>query len=74
MFTKYRGVSPQDVASGRSGHAEVVLVEYDPSIVTYEELLAVFWKSHDPTQVRGDSEILDSFTGIPCFNNSGRPL
>ncbi|CAM9906122.1 unnamed protein product, partial [Ascophyllum nodosum] len=40
----------RDVASGRSGHAEVVLVEYDSSIVNYEELLEVFWKSHDPTQ------------------------
>lgn len=41
----------QDVCSGRSGHAEVVMVEYDPLVVTYEELLDVFWKSHDPTQV-----------------------
>lgn len=41
----------QDVCSGRSGHAEVVLLEYDPSVVTYDELLDVFWKSHNPTQV-----------------------
>lgn len=42
----------QDVCSGRSGHAEVVMVEYDPKVVTLDELLDVFWKSHDPTQVR----------------------
>jgi peptide-methionine (S)-S-oxide reductase len=40
-----------DVCSGATGHAEVVEVEYDPRKVSYEDLLEVFWKSHDPTQV-----------------------
>jgi peptide-methionine (S)-S-oxide reductase len=40
----------REVCSGRTGHAEVVLVAYDPSQVTYEELLKVFWENHDPTQ------------------------
>ncbi len=39
----------KDVCSGATGHAEVVEVEYDPSKVSYEELLEVFWKNHDPT-------------------------
>lgn len=39
----------QDVCTGRTGHAEVVEVTYDPSRVTYENLLDVFWSSHDPT-------------------------
>lgn len=38
-----------DVCSGATGHAEVVEVEYDPSKVSYEDLLEVFWKEHDPT-------------------------
>jgi peptide-methionine (S)-S-oxide reductase len=38
-----------DVCSGTTGHAEVVEVEYDPDKVSYEELLEVFWKEHDPT-------------------------
>jgi peptide-methionine (S)-S-oxide reductase len=38
-----------DVCSGATGHAEVVEVEYDPAKVSYEELLEVFWKEHDPT-------------------------
>jgi peptide-methionine (S)-S-oxide reductase len=38
-----------DVCTGETGHAEVVQVEYDPSRVTYEELLEVFWSNHDPT-------------------------
>ena len=38
-----------DVCSGATGHAEVVEVEYDPAKVSYEDLLEVFWKEHDPT-------------------------
>ena len=39
----------QDVCSGRTGHAEVVQVEYDPARVSYDRLLDVFWDNHDPT-------------------------
>ena len=39
----------EDVCTGRTGHAEVVQVEYDPSRVSFERLLDVFWESHDPT-------------------------
>jgi peptide-methionine (S)-S-oxide reductase len=41
----------EQVCSGRTGHAEVVQVEYDPEKVSYEQLLAVFWSNHDPTQL-----------------------
>jgi peptide-methionine (S)-S-oxide reductase len=40
----------QEVCSGRTGHAEVVLVVYDPAQLSYEELLRLFWEGHDPTQ------------------------
>lgn len=40
----------KEVCSGLSGHAETVLVVYDPAKVSYDELLRVFWESHDPTQ------------------------
>jgi len=39
----------RDVCSGQTGHAEVVEVEYDPEIIAYEELLALFWDMHNPT-------------------------
>ena len=39
-----------DVCSDTTGHAEAVEVEFDPEQVSYEELLGLFWRSHDPTQ------------------------
>lgn len=39
----------KDVCSGRTGHAEAVEVEYDPAMLSYEELLTLFWDTHDPT-------------------------
>jgi len=48
------GITPnpdyREVCTGDTGHAEVVLVVFDPSRVSYEQLLRVFWENHDPTQ------------------------
>lgn len=51
-YTQGTTVRPtyEDVSSGRTGHAEAVLVEYDPQQVSYERLLETFWKKHNPTQ------------------------
>lgn len=48
------GITPnptyQEVCTGKTGHNEVVFVVFDPSVVSYETLLKIFWESHDPTQ------------------------
>ena len=43
--------SYEEVHEGVTGHAEVVQVEYDPAVISYEQLLKVFWSGHDPTQL-----------------------
>jgi len=48
------GITPnptyEEVCTGRTGHAEVVRIIFDPSVVTYRDLLQTFWENHDPTQ------------------------
>lgn len=46
----------EEVCSGKTGHAEVVRVVFDPQQVTYDELLEVFWKTHDPTTLNRQGE------------------
>jgi peptide-methionine (S)-S-oxide reductase len=50
-YTGGRSENPtyDSVCTDRTGHAEAVLVEFDPSVVSYEELLDLFWSNHDPT-------------------------
>jgi peptide-methionine (S)-S-oxide reductase len=46
-----RDVTYRQVCAGNTGHAEVVQVEYDPAEISYDALLDLFWKCHDPTEV-----------------------
>ncbi|MEM9922531.1 MAG: peptide-methionine (S)-S-oxide reductase MsrA [Cyanobacteria bacterium P01_D01_bin.50] len=51
MGGDFENPSYLDVLSRITGHAEVAQVEYDPSVISYEELLEIFWKIHDPTSL-----------------------
>ncbi|MFK5913680.1 MAG: peptide-methionine (S)-S-oxide reductase MsrA [Woeseiaceae bacterium] len=60
----------QEVCSGMTGHNEVVFVVFDPSIVTYENLLVLFWESHNPTQgmQQGNDRGTQYRSGIYTYN------
>jgi peptide-methionine (S)-S-oxide reductase len=72
------GVTPnptyREVCSGMTGHAEVVLVVFDPKKVSYEDLLKVFWESHDPTQgMRQGNDVGTQYrSGIYYFDETQR--
>jgi peptide-methionine (S)-S-oxide reductase len=51
MGGNFKNPTYEDVCTDKTGHAEVVQIEYDPKLITYEELLEIFWKNHDPTEL-----------------------
>jgi peptide-methionine (S)-S-oxide reductase len=60
----------QDVCSGRTGHAEVVEVIYNPEIISYHELLDLFWNIHDPTTLnRQGPDLGEQYRSIIFYND-----
>jgi peptide-methionine (S)-S-oxide reductase len=60
----------KDVCTGSTGHAEVCNVYYDPAIISFEELLAAFWTSHDPTQLnRQGNDVGTQYRSVIFYHN-----
>lgn len=62
--------SYNEVCSGTTGHAEVLRITYDPRVISYEELLEVFWKTHDPTTLnRQGADVGTQYRSVIFFHN-----
>ena len=62
--------SYREVSSGNTGHAEVVQVFFDPDIISYKEILEVYWKSHDPTQLnRQGADVGPQYRSVIFYHN-----
>jgi peptide-methionine (S)-S-oxide reductase len=74
------GITPnptyQEVCTGMTGHNEVVLVVYDPQLITYPQLLKVFWESHNPTQGmrQGNDTGTQYRSGIYTYSDTQKQL
>jgi peptide-methionine (S)-S-oxide reductase len=63
----------EEVCSGRTGHAEAVRVVYDPGRVSYQDLLKIFWESHNPTQgMRQGNDVGSQYRSVIFFSSPGQ--
>jgi peptide-methionine (S)-S-oxide reductase len=60
----------EDVCTGKTGHAESVQIEYDPNIISYKELLMIFWNNHNPTTLNQQGpDIGEQYRSIVFFHD-----
>lgn len=65
--------SYKEVCQGTSGHAEVCQLSYDPSVVSFDELLEIFWKTHDPTTLnRQGNDVGPQYRSVVFYHNDNQ--
>lgn len=62
--------SYREVCTGRTGHAEVIEIDFDPAVVSFQELLEIFWSTHDPTTLnRQGNDVGTQYRSVVFFHN-----
>ncbi|MCA9811339.1 MAG: peptide-methionine (S)-S-oxide reductase MsrA [Nitrosarchaeum sp.] len=65
----------EEVCTDKTGHAEAVQVEYDPNIITYDELLDIFWTNHDPTSLnRQGPDVGKQYRSVVFFHDASQKM
>lgn len=65
----------KEVCGGDTGHAEVLHIDFDPSVISFEELLEVFWKTHDPTTLNSQgNDIGTQYRSVIFYHNDEQRL
>jgi len=73
MGGEIKNPSYREVCTGRTGHAEVVQITFDPEIISYEELLEVFWKTHDPTTLnRQGNDVGTQYRSVVFYHSEAQ--
>ncbi len=63
----------KEVCTGKTGHAEVVQITYDPNVVSYDKLLEIFWKTHDPTTLnRQGADVGTQYRSVIFYHNEAQ--
>ncbi len=71
MGGKVKNPTYREVCSGLTGHAEVIQITFDPTVVSYEEVLEIFWNTHDPTTLnRQGADVGTQYRSVVFYHNA----